>query len=277
MSKIVRHPDDAPLDDVPTTKIAESARRQVIAMVDGKRSPEDLPTTKITESARRQAIATAGGKRSSLEPSVVLRKRISVLDGGHLEDASDSASGPRPAPERTEAASEAPRPFEAPAPEPTESSQSVPAVSEAPRPSEAPAPEPFLGAARPSSSADVSLDFEDASDSASGLRRAPGRSASSRSVLAVFEAPRPSEVPMQPPAPAPALHLALGHASFDELGHTSPDVLLQAIPDHSGRRLAFIICFLALCSVGVLSIAAKSSPSSSHHQGVQARDHGVGR
>ena len=270
MSKIVRHPDDAILEELPTTRIPSAARRQVIAMRDGKGSPDELPTTRIPDSERRQVIAMVAAKRPSLAPSVVLRKPIAVLDSGHLEDASDSASGLRAAPERTEA----PGP---PIPERTESSRSVPAVTDAPRPSDAPmqppAPEPSLRSALVS--AEVCLDLEDASDSGSGLRPAPGRSESSRNVLAVFDAPRPSEAPMQPSAPDPSVRPVLGHTSLDVLGHTSPDVLLQAIPDRSGRRLAFIICFLALCSVGVLTMAAKSSPSSSHHPGVQARDHGV--
>ena len=318
MSKIVRHPDDAILEELPTTRIPSAARRQVIAMRDGKGSPDELPTTRIPDSERRQVIAMVAAKRPSLAPSVVLRKPIAVLDSGHLEDASDSASGLRAAPERTEApgppipertessrsvpaVTDAPRPSEAPIPERTESSRNVPAVTDAPRPSEAripertepsrsvpavtdaprpsdapmqpPAPEPSLRSALVS--AEVCLDLEDASDSGSGLRPAPGRSESSRNVLAVFDAPRPSEAPMQPSAPDPSVRPVLGHTSLDVLGHTSPDVLLQAIPDRSGRRLAFIICFLALCSVGVLTMAAKSSPSSSHHPGVQARDHGV--
>ncbi|OJY30663.1 MAG: hypothetical protein BGO98_28585 [Myxococcales bacterium 68-20] len=342
MSKIVRHPDDAILEELPTTRIPSAARRQVIAMRDGKGSPDELPTTRIPDSERRQVIAMVAAKRPSLAPSVVLRKPIAVLDSGHLEDASDSASGLRAAPERTEApgppipertessrsvpaVTDAPRPSEAPIPERTESSRNVPAVTDAPRPSEAPIPErtepsrnvpavtdaprpsearipertepsrsvpAVTDAPRPSDapmqppapepslrsalvSAEVCLDLEDASDSGSGLRPAPGRSESSRNVLAVFDAPRPSEAPMQPSAPDPSVRPVLGHTSLDVLGHTSPDVLLQAIPDRSGRRLAFIICFLALCSVGVLTMAAKSSPSSSHHPGVQARDHGV--
>ena len=294
MSKIVRHPDDAILEELPTTRIPSAARRQVIAMRDGKGSPDELPTTRIPDSERRQVIAMVAAKRPSLAPSVVLRKPIAVLNSGHLEDASDSASGLRAAPERTEApgppipertessrsvpaVTDAPRPSEARIPERTEPSRSVPAVTDAPRPSDAPmqppAPEPSLRSALVS--AEVCLDLEDASDSGSGLRPAPGRSESSRNVLAVFDAPRPSEAPMQPSAPDPSVRPVLGHTSLDVLGHTSPDVLLQAIPDRSGRRLAFIICFLALCSVGVLTMAAKSSPSSSHHPGVQARDHGV--
>jgi hypothetical protein len=104
-----------------TTSTEENAERECVLLPSGT-TADDVPTTKIPDSALRLALPLAG-KRPSQAPVLVIRKRVSVLDSSHLADACDSGSRLRAAapPEAIPnelAVSEAPSPLDAPPPPP---------------------------------------------------------------------------------------------------------------------------------------------------------------